>query len=286
MHGWWNRPVPKPALFKSGQYRRIIPARATVLFLPFSPGNGDAMFWQTQADGYFRMANGYGNFVPPDLAIWPAVQMLTDGTPGPGFAAQFDRFAKATPIARVIVPHNEMAVWAPELRKAGWHGMTVGRLTVFAWPTALRAAQRPSSGLTARMAFDRHHLAALRHALACLLHRHIARIDPGTAVAAHCLDPFFGPSPDQPHSNWDRMQGWLGRFGGDVAIGLNTIGPVAARLANAAGPAAQRFYYPYPRRYRPGQKAPARGEFIEVLAPAAVAAIAAKPPPASDQTAR
>lgn len=265
-HGWWDSPVPKAKLFTSGRYRSLIPRGSTVLFLPFGPASGNVMFWQTETRGYFHMVNGYGDFVPPSLSVWPASEMLEAGTPGPSFAVQFDRFAKALEISRVVVPHRRMAVWASPLRQAGWRGTTVGRMTVFAWSSAQRATTAAGSGIEARASFDRAHLAALHHAATCLADRNAVRIDPKAAVSAHCLAPAFGPPTGKPNDNWDRMHGWLGRFGSNIAIGLNTIGPVARLIAQEAGPKVARIYYPYPKRYHPGRKRiSSKGELLEIL---------------------
>lgn len=61
--------VPHASLFSSGLHKSLIGRGETVLVLPFTVTDGDAMFWQVETHGYFRMTNGYGNFIPPGLAM-------------------------------------------------------------------------------------------------------------------------------------------------------------------------------------------------------------------------
>lgn len=270
---WWDSPTPTARLFLTGRYRQLIPRGSTVLFLPFKSNNGHAMFWQATTPNAFRMTNGYGSMIPPALAIWPAARILEGGLPVTDFPTTFDEFAKAERIETVIVPDKEMPNWDQALRAAGWHGTRVGRLTVFDWSEAARAATKIRSPREASHALDAAHLRALRAAARCLLQHGATTIDPATAVAAHCLAPGFGPTKGStPHNSWGRMGGWLGRFNHGIGIGLQTDGVSAARFAAGAGSDATAIYYPYPHRFRPSQRPVANGEFLEVLTPAALLA--------------
>lgn len=269
-NGWWNSPVPKAPLFAAGRYRDLIGKGETVLFLPFEPDGSNAMFWQVEADGYFRMTDGYGNFIPSELAQWPAARMLAGGMPAPGFAEAFDQFAKAEAIDRVVVPENLMPIWAQPLTEAGWKMRYRGKMSVFSWPAAARAAVVVENPVDSRFAFEAAHLAALKRAAKCLLSRGKEEVDPAAAVAARCLPAAFDAAPGQrARGNWDRLSGWLGRFRGGIGIGLDTDGAVAARLAATTGPGLERIYYPFPHVYRPKAKPASRGQLLEVFSPRA-----------------
>lgn len=130
-HQAWSTPVPTGQLFSTAAYRSLIHQGDIVLFLPFTITNGAPMFWQVETNGYFRMANGYGNFIPGKLEAWPAVKMLESGAPGPDFPQLFNQFAQANGIDEVIVPASILPVWNAALEQGGWHSQSIDDLTVF-----------------------------------------------------------------------------------------------------------------------------------------------------------
>lgn len=283
--GWWHTRTPTARLFTKGHYRDLIGENDIVLFLPLSFGsNGNAMFWQVETHGYFRMTNGYGNFIPPSLSIWPAARMLNGGPPAPGFSAAFDEFAKAKSIRHVIVTQAQLAVWGKALRAAGWIGRSFGRLTVFDWPKASRATVTVGSPEAASYSFDRLHFRALQDAAACLLRKRAAEINLPTAVRVGCLDPAFRAWKRVPqfgdsqrryvtNPNQDWMGGLLGRFGDRIVVGLKTTGANAARLAAAVSSRAKRIYYPYypyGHVYRIGRKPAGFGTLLVIFQPGAL----------------
>ncbi|WP_174503490.1 hypothetical protein [Acidiphilium sp. C61] len=152
---WWESHVPTARLFQGATYKKFIEKGKIVLFLPFGPTSGDAMFWQIETDGYFRMTNGYGNFIPPEFAKWPAARMLELGLHPPGFSSAFNDFTKAVKIADVIVPRKQLPVWQNAFIKAGWSGKTVGSMTVFRLPRNIRRGIPSVSSETSSLAFDR-----------------------------------------------------------------------------------------------------------------------------------
>lgn len=263
--GWWHESVPTARLFRTDAYRRLIRRNDLVLFLPFKNANGRAMFWQTETRGYFRMANGYGDFIPPALNDWPAARMLVAGLPGPHFVSQFNLFARAIGIRKVIVPALLMPLWRPELDRGGWQPQTVGSLTVFTELPSVRAKTPLVSRAEARYTFDALHLAALRSAAACMITKNSKHIYPASAIAAHCLAPDFGTKVDNPRSNWDRLDGWLGFFNNGVGIGLNTNAATATHLVERTSTKAETIYFPYPHHFHIGEKSDRRGEFLEVF---------------------
>ncbi|MDR3504708.1 MAG: hypothetical protein P4L52_00515 [Acidocella sp.] len=135
----WSTPVPTAQLFGTDAYRRLIRQDDTVLFLPLTVTNGAAMFWQLETNGYFRMINGYGNFIPRALEAWPAAQMLKAGAPGADFPQLFGQFARATGIDEVVIPASLLPVWNTALERSGWRPQTIGDLTVFTAPLRLAA---------------------------------------------------------------------------------------------------------------------------------------------------
>lgn len=263
--GWWHERVPTAQLFGTGAYRRIIRQNENVLFLPFRNANGKAMFWQTETDGYFRMTNGYGDFIPIALNGWPAVRMLVAGSPGPHFARQFDLFTRATDIRKIIVPPPLLPVWRRALERGGWQPQAVGHLTVFAELSRVRADTPLVSRAEARYKFEAAHLAALRSAAVCMIAKNANQLYPASAITAHCLVPGFGPAVGNSRSNWDRLDGWLGFFDKGVGIGLNTNAATAARLVASTGAKAETIYFPYPQHFHKGGNPDRRGQLLEVF---------------------
>ncbi len=261
---WWQSRVPTARLFEKAKYKNIIGKGKIVLFLPFGPNNGDAMFWQTEANGYFRMVNGYGNFVPPALSNWPAAGMLQQGLHPPGFSSAFNEFAKALKISKVIVPRDQLSIWNDALVKAGWISSGIGRLTVFSLPHALRQSISNVTSDDSRLAFDQLHFKALWQAASCLLKRRETKIDPQSAIAAGCLNAGFVP---EAQSNWDRLGGWLGRYGRGVGVGVLTNHRDAERLASEFGAHAQHIYFPYPKIFRPKSAQGRMGQLLIVSKP-------------------
>ena len=248
--GWWRGRVPRARLFDTKLYRQVIGRNRLVLILPFGFERGAPMFWQAKTGGYFRMLDGYGNFIPGPLEQWPAVQMLAGNRVGPGFAAQFDGFAQAVGLSRVIVRPKQMPVWGKALRAAGWDATPVGRLTVFAPSAAVRAAGGRVSAAAMLLRFDRVQERALRGAARCLLARNSKQIDPTTAIRDHCLSPVFAPPRGSPNSNWTRFGGWLGASQGEVniGIGLTVRGDAAQKLTDQFGAGTIARFFPYPTR--------------------------------------
>lgn len=261
---WWQSRVPTARLFEKANYKNIIGKGKIVLFLPFGPTNGDAMFWQTEANGYFRMVNGYGNFVPPALSNWPVANMLEQNLHPPGFSSAFNEFAKALKISKVIVPRNQLSIWNDALVKAGWVGSGIGRLTVFSLPHALRQSISNVTSYDSRLAFDQLHFKALWQAASCLLKRRETKIDPQSAIAAGCLNAGFAP---QAQPDWDRLGGWLGRYGRGIGVGVLTNHRDAERLASEFGAHAQHIYFPYPKIFRPKSAQGRMGQLLIVSKP-------------------
>jgi hypothetical protein len=133
--GCWATAVPRAALFADGNYRASIAADANVLFLPLRASRSPAMYWQMLSGGYFRMANGYGDFIPPAVAAWPAVAALTTGAPaGVDFAARFASFVAGTDVGYVVVPAGLVAAWDGFLKDQGWARTDVADMAVYRRP--------------------------------------------------------------------------------------------------------------------------------------------------------
>jgi hypothetical protein len=259
--GCWYSPLHKAALFENDAFKSVIGKGETVLFLPFYPdnGNGDAMLWQTQSEGYFRMANGYGNFMPPRVSAWAASEILQSDagvvSAPPPFVAALTNYMKSDDIRDVVVPDDEVGKWDGLLRAAGWQGQDVGNLWLYRISDAAWAAIATRDAAAERLAFNEAHLAALRQAAVCLLRKKLA-ISTRVALTAHCLDPDYAAAPDDPAGNWDDMAGWLGVFGNAVGTGIMVDGGEAARMIAAVPAPAVKIYYPYPLVYQPGRRMP------------------------------
>jgi hypothetical protein len=262
---FWNAPVPKAQMFSSGAYKEFIHPGDTVLFLPFYFANGDAMLWQAETHGYFRMTNGYGNFVPKVLDDWPAAKMLEAGVPGSDFAQQFDLFARANGIDKVIVPASILPVWSKALQSGGWSSQTVGDLTVFTESAQVRNATPIVTSTEPKYTFDAAHFAALRAAAACMLAKDASHLDIASAVAGKCLGSDVMPMPGDPHGNWDKTGGWLGFYENGVGVGVTTDAITANRIVAATAAGAETVYFPYPQRFHPGSAPGQPGQLLVVF---------------------
>ncbi len=274
--GCWYSPLHKASLFENDAFKSVIAKGETVMFLPFYPGNGngDAMLWQTQSDGYFRIANGYGNFMPPMVSAWAASEILQSDAgvvdAPPPFPAAVSNDVKSNDIRYIIVPAAEVGKWDGLLRAAGWQGQDIGDLRLYRISDAVWAAIATRDAAAERLAFDQAHLAALRQAGVCLL-RDKAAISTRVALAAHCLDPAYAAAPDDPAGHWDVMAGWLGVLGNAVGTGIMVDGGEAAKIIAAVPAPAVKIYYPYPRVYQPGRRLPpGRAQLIFAYDPAAL----------------
>lgn len=245
--GWYD-PLPKTQFFQTGAYRQEIARGETVMFLPFQAANGDAIIWQTLTRGYFRTIDGYGNFIPPLYAAWPAAQMLNEDAAGPDFAPQFNLFMKHFSVSKVLVPQALWTTWGPALAEAGWRRQVEGTVAIYDMAPASWAKIPDVTVTAAQEAFDENHLRALTQAASCMLAKRATQLDPDAAVASGCLDPAFRAEPGPP-TNWDRLAGWLGFFGGKIGVAVTTDGAVAKLIAAHAGPGVTQIYFPYPRLY-------------------------------------
>jgi hypothetical protein len=263
----WSVPLPKATLFSSGAYKKLIREGSTVLFLPFNFANADALYWQTATNGYFRMTNGYGNFVPPSLASWPAADMLVAGKPSFDFGEQFDLFALANGIDKVIVPESIQPVWNAALVGAGWSPQAIGNFEVFSQSAKVRNISPIESSAKLRLLFDEQHLGVLRKAAACMLDKspNTLDINISSAIAAGCLSSGLVPVPGDPRSSWDTIGGWLGAYNGAIGIGVMADAATASKIVAATGGSAKAIYFPYPKPFHAGEKTKRTGQLLEVF---------------------
>ncbi len=265
----WYQRLPKAQLFQGGHFKAYISRGQDVLFFPFTPYTGNAMLWQAEAGSYFKMANGYGNFIPPQLAAWPAAQMLEANIAAPGASWQIDAFLKHYGIRLLIVPKRYLATWGPVLRRAAWVAHRVGRIALFRIPNREWRAISSVPASAAQYLAVRQHFLALKRAARCVLGRHPAssRLDPAIAAAKGCLNPGFGIH--KLPTRWDKLGGWLGFFHHkDLGIGVIAQGAVAKKIIEENSSAASKIYYPYPQIYNPKRSyAHSNGQLLVLYAP-------------------
>lgn len=266
---FWHSPTPTAQLFASGDYRNVIGKGQTVLFLPFNFAAGDAMYYQTEAGGWFRMTNGYGNFVPPGLDSWPAVKMLEAGMPGPGFTQQFGLFTHAAGVNKVVMPVDISSTWNQALERGGWHPQILDGFAIYTRKPGQQTAPLISPE-EAQYRFASAHFAALRAAAGCMLAKGARTIDIPRANATHCLTAGFAPMTSTPGENWDKLGGWLGIYGPGIGLGLDTDTATADRLVASTGAGALAIFFPYPDKFVPGSHARRTGELLEVFPQAAI----------------
>jgi hypothetical protein len=249
MTGWYNT-VPQAQFIQSGAYRQHIARGSIVLVLPLKPANGDAILWQLETKGYFRILDGYGDFIPPPFVSWPVVQMLAQDVATPEFSQQFNLFMKHFGVRTVIAPPSQRPVWEAALTHAGWRETIIGRVGLFAMD-AKSWAKIPNLGEAgAVVAMQSDHLGLLKRAAECMTDRDSPRMNPDAAIAAGCLNPAFRSAPG-PVTNWDGNSGWLGFFGSKVGVSVVTSGVVAEHLVDEFGKNVSTIYFPYPKIYNP-----------------------------------
>ncbi len=247
MTGWYNK-IAVPQLIQNDIYRQYIARHSIVMVLPVLAANGDAILWQTETKGYFRILDGYGDFVPPPFIHWPVIQMLGQGAAGPGFSKQFNLFMKYFGAQTVLAPASQLTIWGAALRRAGWHEKLIGHIGLFTMPAKSWASIPVLSRSDTIFRLTSAHLAALKGAATCMIDKGATILNPGAAIAAGCLAPDFGAGPG-PANNWDKMSGWLGFLGNEIGVSVVTSGTVANRLVKQAGDGAAKIYFPYPKIY-------------------------------------
>lgn len=118
--GYWVNPVPTATLFESDLYKQFIPEHSTVFFALPGYYNGNPMFWQAKTGGWFKMVNGYGIAVPPQLSSDPAFKEFQSGKLTPAFPDLFNQFARAANISTVVIDQKDIPIWKPYFVKGGW----------------------------------------------------------------------------------------------------------------------------------------------------------------------
>jgi hypothetical protein len=110
---FWTAPIDLPPFFSDGTYRSFLGRDEAVVILPYGD-RGNSMFWQADADFYFRMAGGYtGLAIADDFLRWPIVNTLYWGSTITDGAAQLGAFLAAHDVSDIIVEENR----APECRR-------------------------------------------------------------------------------------------------------------------------------------------------------------------------
>ncbi|MEE3501691.1 hypothetical protein [Acidiphilium acidophilum] len=272
-NGLWYSKIPRVRLFQNRLYKKYVKKGETVLFLPFTQVNGDAIVWQTQTDGYFRTINGYGNFIPTSIEAWPAADMLSSGNILPGFSWQFNDFMKRFHVRIVVVPKAYSKKWGPALLRAGWHRHIAGKLSVYNITDKAWAKIPDVKALEAQYRATDLHFRKLEFAAECLLRKKSPVLNPDAAVANGCLTSAFRSTGRSHENNWDRDGGWLGVFNKHIGVGVVLEGALARQLASEVGRGAKEIYFPFPKVYNPKKMYPNRtGQFLVIYSPSVLMA--------------
>jgi hypothetical protein len=123
-----------PRLFTSDAYRHVLPARSTVLTLPFGFG-GYGMLWQAESSFSFRMPEGYVGYSPPrQFGEDPSVAKLIASQVA-GSAAVPYQFLRAFlyryHVNVVLVDAAQASGWPGTLAALGLRGRLVDGVIIY-----------------------------------------------------------------------------------------------------------------------------------------------------------
>ncbi len=97
----WTSGFSIPAFIRAGTFTRYLEPGETAVVI--APGRQQQMYWQADADLYFRLAGGYVGGIPPDFVDAPFEQRLAAGDFGTADAAQLRRFVADHDVGAVLV---------------------------------------------------------------------------------------------------------------------------------------------------------------------------------------
>ncbi len=275
---FWATTLNTPEFFAAGLYKKYIQPDEIVVVLPYG-FEGEAMLWQALSGFHFRLAGGYTGFAPPipaEYERWPIVDALYDVAPLPEASGQFKAFLKRHDVSAVIfagegehsidvshaegpgiwqrgpIPPRDRKIWNALLDGLGVPSTSVGGVTLYQFPAAMRAAwpDQDPVALQARAAAIRFNalvIAAYRYVASG---RSLTELSPLAARQAGLLptDWVGGPllrSSQTPGLLLDGlMLGPAGRY--RVAVGVQGSYAALEPLIDRYRPFATAINFPYP----------------------------------------
>lgn len=249
-HDIWLQKNNTPMFFRDLHSNGVLKRGATVVALPYGY-QGSSMLWQATSGMYFRMAGGYLQaFVPKPFAPWPAVRIFYSG-PVPGYRTQIAAFCVAHRVDAIIIGPGARKTWMRPLDRLGWPQKDTGGVTIFNVPPSVVHSYKDATANQMEQAAASTQFRALKIASACYLSKGfpLAALTPYSAESDGCLNRAYGGFPPPAgNDNWTEDSGWLGNFGGNLAVGVVVGGRhYAKKIVQRFGQGARTIYFPYPK---------------------------------------
>ena len=131
---FWVSPADSPAFFSTAIYKQYLSADQNVLILPYG-ARGESMYWQAEAQMFFRMAQGAG-LPPGDAKLWPVLDGFAAQTFTPNAPRQFQGYLSAHGITAVIATDRVYPLWHSLLSALKAEPVSVGGVKLFRIPCA------------------------------------------------------------------------------------------------------------------------------------------------------
>lgn len=147
--GWWNSVPSQPRFIAGGTARRVIPAGATVLTLPYGV-YGDGQLWQAEAGFSFNLAATYVlKALPPPYEHESAAEQMAfqNLPPTPG---SFAELLRAHHVSQILLDAAAPGRWPAFLSAIGLHPRAIGGVVLYAVPGAPANSSVPNATAVGR----------------------------------------------------------------------------------------------------------------------------------------
>ena len=143
----WGTRVDRPSLLTEPMLARYVPARATVLALPFGIA-GSSMYWQVQAQYRFRLAGGYLSVSLPAAyqRYRHLIRVLEGKTPAHSVHEMLCRFLSMTRTQVILLRDHVPGPWDSVLASLDVRPHNAGGFRIYLLGAGGTKACQPSSG--------------------------------------------------------------------------------------------------------------------------------------------
>jgi hypothetical protein len=219
---FWSTALNAPLFFRPNMISHWLPEGQTVLVLPFGAA-GNSMWWQVEADYYFRMAGGYTGPVPAEYQRWPATGAFLDDTDMPDGEFQLKAFLAQHDVNAVIVEASEEGRWSNLLSTLGVAPKKIGGVFLYRLSPEQLTPYKIVTTLELRDRFYTGQLAALLDAATRYIHAglSLAELTPQRAAELGLLPASWVGGAMGPKT---RSGLWLGGSGPEVEVGVGVFG--------------------------------------------------------------